>query len=166
MIIGVDVQYGPTAITAALVGFRSWTDASSALELVDAHVPDSAPYVPGAFFERELPYLIAIISRVAEPIEAIIIDGYVWLAPDQPGLGVHVHERFGVPVIGAAKSRFRGATPVPVVRGMSAQPLLITAIGIDPAAAAANIAAMHGPFRIPTLLKRADSLARGHVAPG
>ncbi len=166
MIVCVDVQYGPTAITAALVGFRAWTDASPALELVDSHVPDPAPYVAGAFFERELPYLVAIIGRVSEPIDAIIIDGYVWLAPGRPGLGVHVHERFGVPVIGAAKSRFRGATPVPIIRGMSTQPLLITAIGIDPAAAAAHIAAMHGPFRIPTLLKRADSLARGHVAPG
>ncbi len=165
MFVCVDVQYGATAITAALVGFRAWTDATSALELVDAHVPDPAPYVAGAFFERELPYLVAIVGRVTEPIEAIIIDGFVWLGPDRPGLGVHVHERFAVPVIGAAKSRFRGATPVPVVRGASAQPLLITAIGIDPSVAAVHIAAMHGPFRIPTLIKRADSLARGHTLP-
>lgn len=165
MIVCVDVQYDPTAITAALVGFQVWTDAVAALEIVDAHLPDPAPYVPGAFFERELPYLAALIVRVAEPIEAIIIDGYVWLGPDRPGLGVHVHERFAIPVIGAAKSRFRGATPVPVIRGASLQPLLITAIGIDPAIAAAHIAAMHGPFRIPTLIKRADSLARRHVVP-
>lgn len=162
MIVCVDVQYGATAITAALVGFHAWTDATSAFELVDTHAPDPAPYVPGAFFERELPYVAAIVGRVTLSIEVIVIDGYVWLGPDRPGLGVHVHERCGAPVIGVAKTSFVGATATPVIRGASATPLYVTAIGIEQAVAAAQITAMHGPFRIPTLIKRADSLARGH----
>jgi deoxyribonuclease V len=166
VLVCVDVHYGVAATTAALVGFRAWSDPVPALELVDDHPPDPAPYHPGSFFERELPYLVAIVARVTEPIEAIIVDGYVWLGPERPGLGVHVHERFGVPVIGVAKTTFAGASATPVVRGTSARPLLVTSIGIDPGVAAAHIGAMHGPFRIPTLLKRVDSLARGHVVPG
>ena len=73
-----------------------------------------------------------------------------------------MHERCGAPVIGVAKTSFVGATATPVIRGASATPLYVTAIGIEQAVAAAQITAMHGPFRIPTLIKRADTLARGH----
>jgi deoxyribonuclease V len=51
-----------------------------------------------------------------------------------------------------------------VVRG-GARPLHVTALGLDAADAAARVAAMHGPYRLPTLLKRADQLARGLVQP-
>jgi deoxyribonuclease V len=39
----------------------------------------------------------------------------------------------------------------------------ITAAGCDAELAAENIRAMHGPFRLPTLLKRVDRLCRGIV---
>lgn len=165
MLIAVDVHYGDTAIRAALVGFAAWEDAAAQRELVESHPPDPAPYVPGAFFERELPYVASVIARAVDPIELVVVDGYVWLGPDRKGLGVHVHERFGVPVIGVAKTSFAGADAAEVIRGASANPLHVTAIGIPRDVAAAHIAAMHGPFRIPTLLKRADGLARGHAAP-
>lgn len=47
------------------------------------------------------------------------------------------------------------------MRGTSTSPLFVTAVGIDPQVAADRVRDMHGPFRIPTLVKRADSLARG-----
>jgi deoxyribonuclease V len=50
---------------------------------------------------------------------------------------------------------------IDVVRGASARPLHVSAIGIDPREAAARVRAMHGPYRIPTLIRRADALARG-----
>lgn len=163
MIVCVDVDYGSAAVVAALVGFHAWADEVAALELVDRHDAAPAPYTPGAFFERELPYVAEIVARVTDPIEVIVIDGYVWLGPERRGLGVYVHERCGAPVIGVAKSAFAGASAVPVVRGESARPLFVTAIGIDAALAAEHVRGMHGAFRIPTLIKRADSLARGHV---
>ncbi len=36
----------------------------------------------------------------------------------------------------------------------------LTAAGISPECAAEHVRAMHGPYRIPTLLKRIDSLCR------
>jgi deoxyribonuclease V len=65
-------------------------------------------------------------------------------------------------VIGVAKTRFMRAEPVEtVLRGRSRSPLYVTAVGMDLGEAASHIRAMHGPYRIPTLLKRADQLSRG-----
>jgi deoxyribonuclease V len=171
VIVCVDVDYraaddGTETATAACVGFASWTDASAALELV-APGGVAAAYEPGKFFTRELPHLLAILARVSAPLDAIIVDGYTWLAPDRPGLGARLHEARGAsePVIGVAKTRFHGATAIEIVRGGSANPLFVTAIGVDARLAADHIRDMHGPFRIPTMLKRCDSLARGHAQP-
>ena len=160
MIVALDVQYGVTAVTTAVVGWHAWPDATAALERVERHASPPAPYVPGAFVERELPYLLAALASVTAPIETIVIDGHVWLGVDRKGLGAHLHDRTHLPVIGVAKNAFVGAPSLPVIRGDSARPLHVSAAGVDPAAAAAAIASMHGPYRHPTLLKRADSLAR------
>lgn len=45
-------------------------------------------------------------------------------------------------------------------RGTSRSPLYVTAAGMDATEAARHIAEMHGPHRIPTLLKRIDRLCR------
>jgi deoxyribonuclease V len=65
-------------------------------------------------------------------------------------------------VVGVAKTRFAGAggSAVPICRGGSRSPLYITAAGADAIDAAGWVAAMHGPHRVPTLLKRVDRLAR------
>ena len=161
MICVVDVDYQPAAVTAACVGVSTWTAEAARFETVVRTPGPAAAYTPGQFFERELPYLLGVLRGIGA-VEAIVIDGYVWLAPGRPGLGAHLHAARGEPVIGVAKTSFAGATAFELLRGQSASPLYITAAGIDPAIAAANIASMAGPFRIPTLIKRADSLARGH----
>lgn len=159
MIACVDVDYQDAGVTAAAVGFTAWTDALAAIEVV-VRSPGPAPaYQPGAFFARELPYLTGVLDRLP-PLALILVDAYVTLADDRPGLGAHLHAARGVPVIGVAKTRFAGAAALEVVRA-GTRPLYVTAIGVDPALAAAHIAAMHGEFRIPTLVKRADTLARG-----
>jgi deoxyribonuclease V len=142
------------------VVFTAWEDAAPAAEYTAA-VGSIEPYIPGQFFRRELPCLLAAIAKIAEPIDTLIIDGYVTLAA-QPGLGRHLYDALQqkIPVIGVAKTRFAGAPAVQLFRGRSASPSFITAIGIDPATAANNIRHMHGPHRIPTLLKRVDRLAR------
>jgi deoxyribonuclease V len=123
-----------------------------------------APYRPGAFFERELPALRALFGP-GFSTDMLIIDGYVDLdATGRPGLGAHVHAEFGVPVVGVAKTAFRTAThAVEVHRGDADRPLYVTAAGVDRAAAAAVVAAMAGPFRLPDALRRVDSLARRGV---
>lgn len=160
MIVCLDVDYRATSVVTACVGFHAWTDAVAAREHVVRSDQPAAPYEPGKFFERELPYLRAALAGFAEPIHLAIVDGYVWLDAGRPGLGAHLHAALGIPVVGIAKTHFAGADAIAVTRGESATPLFITAAGIAAETAAAHVVAMHGPFRIPTLIKRADTLAR------
>jgi deoxyribonuclease V len=162
MIGCLDVDYRDEGVTAACVGFAAWTDAIARVEVVVRSPGKPAAYQPGAFYERELPYLLAVLERMP-PLELVIVDAYVWLGPEQPGLGARLHDARGLPVIGVAKTRFAGADAIEVRRGDSERPLMVTAIGIEPTIAAGHVAAMHGEFRIPTLLRRADALARGHA---
>ena len=162
MIAALDVHYDETTskATAAAVVFQSWEDAEPIAQYAaDCDVAED--YVPGEFFRRELPCLLAVLKQVQETLSLIVIDGYVTLG-DNPGLGMRLWEALPLkmPVIGVAKSRFQNAVAIEVTRGESKIPLFVTAIDIDPANAADSIRRMHGPFRIPTLLKRADRLAR------
>lgn len=160
MIVCLDVDYRAASVVTACVGFHAWTDAVAAREHVVRSTEPAAAYEPGRFAGRELPYLRAALAGFAEPIQLAIVDGYVWLDAGRPGLGAHLHAALGVPVVGIAKTHYAGAEAIAVTRGESAAPLYITAAGIAAATAAAHVVAMHGPFRIPTLIKRADTLAR------
>jgi deoxyribonuclease V len=159
----VDVSYQNNEAVAACVLFRSWTDKSSDDEIVE-RIGQIEEYQPGEFYRRELPCLLAVLHKVREPLEVVIVDGYVWLGDEKsPGLGARLYDRLGgtTAVIGVAKSRFDGTTPaVPVLRGRSRKPLYVTATGMDVLEAARHIQEMHGKFRIPTLLKHADQLSR------
>ena len=169
MLIAVDVQYAELAVVTAAVGFIDWSDSSSTLECVCRAAVMPEPYEPGAFYKRELPFLLEAVTRVerCHPIEAVVIDGHVWLREGQPGLGARLHEVLGArkAVIGVAKAAFGGGSAVPVLRGDSSRPLLVTAAGMNEHRAAELVRGMHGPHRLPTLLKRADQLARGHATP-
>lgn len=172
MIVALDVDYRPDGASAAAVVFRDWNADRPEHHRV-VLVPDVADYEPGNFFRRELPCLLRVLAELAPmtttaPLaprldaRCLIIDGYVDLAPGRAGLGRHLFEAFGgaVPVIGVAKTRFRDAPAAEVHRGSGSRPLYITAVGMDLAEAASNITKMHGDFRLPTLLKRVDTIAR------
>lgn len=157
----VDVHYPPEGgATAALVVANSPTYAPVTEEHVITQA-DALPYRPGAFFERELPPLRAVL-REARDLDLLIVDGYVTLDPDgRPGLGHHVAEAVGIPVIGVAKTAFRPAThALEVYRSSSRRPLYVTASGLAPTDAADLVRAMAGPHRMPDALKRVDAISR------
>lgn len=163
MLACVDVHYEAASAVAACVLFEHWTAATACAELVQP-ICTIADYEPGQFYKRELPCLLAVLARVSDPLETIVIDGYVWLTDEpQPGLGAHLYHALNdqVPVIGAAKSRYPSAnTAREVRRGDSQRPLFVTAAGLEVAVAAQKLAQMHGPYRLPTLLKAVDRLCR------
>ena len=160
----LDVQYTGDEARAAVIVAARWTDKAPIEEHVTL-VQDVKPYQPGAFFERELPCLLAVLALVQAEVRAIVIDGYVELDEHgKPGLGGHLHAHYNgaIPVVGVAKTAFRGsAFATPVLRGTSRHPLFVTSRGIDVARAADLVKRMHGAHRIPTLLQRTDHLARG-----
>lgn len=148
---------------AAGLWFSDWPDSASVVERV-LPVERVEPYQPGQFYRRELPSLLAVLA-LGPAAEIVLVDGYVWLEDEShPGLGAHLHRALNekVSVIGVAKTRYPGVKRfVEIRRGGSQNPFYITAAGIDLATAANHISRMHGPHRIPTLLKRVDRLCRG-----
>lgn len=168
MLLALDVQYAELAVVTAVVGFGDWSDRTSTLEYVRRAAVAPEPYQPGAFYKRELPFLLEVVTLVqrCHPVEAVVIDAHVWLRAGQPGLGARLHEALRrTAVIGVAKAAFAQGCAVPLLRGGSGRPLYISAAGVNAHEAAEFIRAMYGPHRLPTLLKLADRLARGHVAP-
>ena len=163
MILATDVAYDEEAGTALAAGvaFVGWGAPRAAVERT-VRVQGIQPYEPGAFYKRELPCLRALLAA-AGPVDVVVVDGYVDLGPDHHGLGWHLYEALEhrVPVVGIAKTRFAGATPIEVLRGSSKNPLFVTAVGLDAAEVAEAVRTMHGPHRLPTLLQRVDALSRG-----
>ncbi|MEM7801557.1 MAG: endonuclease V [Chloroflexota bacterium] len=167
MILATDVHYKDGRAAAAALLFKNWDDPSPASTMIK-EIASVAPYVPGQFYKRELPCIQALLLDVTERLETIIIDGYVTLGEmRKPGLGQVLYSALDqtVPVIGVAKKRFKG-TPLEcaLLRGASQTPLFVTAAGLSLANAKINISAMHGPYRIPTLLKQVDQLCRSGIA--
>lgn len=168
MILATDVHYEDPAAEVAGLLFQDWPDAR-ALSQHRLRIPEVAAYEPGAFYKRELPCLLALIETLPERPDCIVIDGHVQLGADRrPGLGWHLWEALQrqVAVIGVAKTAFHETPDEACLRrGVSAtRPLYISSVGLPLPEARAAIARMHGPHRLPTLLKAVDSLCRGHIA--
>jgi len=166
----LDVAYAAEAAGVACVLAANWTAPAPAAEFSKRVACTPARYEPGCFYKRELPLLQTLIADLELRPAVLVIDGYVWLGADnKPGLGAHLFESVGraIPVVGVAKTAYRDDTwSVPVLRGKSRHPLLVTAAGMDQARAASLVLAMHGNYRMPTLLQRADHLARAAAGRG
>ena len=54
------------------------------------HIDKVAPYEPGAFYKRELPCLMRLLDEVDRALEAVVVDGYVTLGPDQRYAGARL----------------------------------------------------------------------------
>ncbi len=165
MHLALDVYYGPTSARGAAIGFESATDETPTFRVVEDFAGAPGEYEPGHFKKRELPYLLKLVessrAHTAE-LTSILVDGYVFLDAGHPGLGAHLYDALDrmVPVIGVAKTRYRGAAAIELLRGASKSPLLITAAGMEPAEAAAFVASLHGEHRIPTMLRLVDRASR------
>jgi deoxyribonuclease V len=167
MIACIDVDYDEdpagTTATAACVVIPGWTAAKPTAEHV-RKLDGIAQYVPGQFYKRELPCVLAVLELVEEQLQLIVVDGYVVLdASGTLGMGGHLYEALGrrIPIIGVAKNRFHAnAAAIEVHRGGSKRPLFVTALGIETQAAANDVQRMHGEHRLPTILKRVDRLCR------
>jgi deoxyribonuclease V len=164
LIAALDAAYSDTGASAACVVFEGWAAEHAASEHVIRQAT-AAAYEPGAFYKRELPLLLEALRASGVSHDVIVIDGYVWLdAARTPGLGAHLHAALNgaSAVVGVAKTAFADADAwaTKVVRGSATRPLYVTAIGVADADAASNVQRMHGLYRIPTLIGRADRLAR------
>ncbi|MFE6507831.1 endonuclease V [Nocardioides sp. NPDC057767] len=158
-----DVYYPPDGgATAALIVSTEPNFASITLRRT-ANLPIVADYLPGRFYQRELPAIEVVLENI-EPLDLLIVDGYVDLDPNgRAGLGRHVWDAgLAAAVVGVAKTAFRSAThAIPVTRGEATKPLYITAAGMPTPEAADLIRNMAGTARLPDALRLVDRISRG-----
>lgn len=161
MILCIDVQYSGNKAFVAGLTFDRWE-----AELHEAsyftEVTDVGEYESGNFYKRELPCILSLLKEHQLSTDVIVVDGYVTLENNKPGLGKHLYDALHnkVEVIGVAKNPFNNVCEnTQILRGISKKPLYITTTGnLDNAKQ--SICKMHGENRIPTLLKLVDLLCR------
>lgn len=169
MILAFDTYYNHHTAKTVCLSFKDW-QTDSDFKAYSAITTGVEQYLPGQFYKRELPCILSLLHHfdVAD-IEYIIVDGYVYLDDSfKPGLGAHLYDALHkqVPIIGVAKTNFAtiDINKNCLLRGKSAKPLFITATGVDLAKATMLIKSMAGENRIPTLLKKLDTLTKEYTA--
>jgi len=164
MILAIDVYYDEDSAKVAGVLF-DWSD-TAPQSTVTTIVQDVAPYQSGQFYKRELPCILKLLEQVdLSLLDGILVDSHVYVSNEKAyGLGGHLWDALdgAVSVIGVAKRGFHATEKVsiPITRGQSANPLFVSAVGMEAEEAARLVEAMHGSYRIPDLLKAVDQLSR------
>ncbi len=167
MLLAFDTHYFDDKAKTVCLAFSDWAATESTM-MYSEILENIEPYTSGAFYKRELPCILSLLRTIdCTTVTTIVIDGFVFLDDAQKlGLGGHLYEALGrkFPVIGVAKTNFATIEQhkKALLRGDSTKPLFITAIGIHLEQATQHIAAMHGAFRIPTLLKVLDGQTKEH----
>jgi len=161
MIIAIDVHYRAGIAKTVSIEFDSWV-ATEPSQTHILEIPETAEYVSGQFYKRELPCILAVLKLSdLSKVDLIIVDGYVFLDDEgKRGLGAYLFDALDgeIPIIGVAKRSFHTIDKwvIPIKRGESKNPLFITCQGADLLEMAENIKNMDGDFRMPTLLKILD----------
>ncbi|MFK7889048.1 MAG: endonuclease V [Gammaproteobacteria bacterium] len=162
MILAVDVQYCANMGFAGGVLFEKWTSQVAQGEVSCGPI-EVADYTPGEFYVRELPCILALLKEHELQPHTIVIDGHVYLdGVEEPGLGKRLHDALGgeVWIVGVAKKPFvRTPDNCRVYRGESGNPLYVTSTQ-DLDVAKSQVESMHGKYRLPEMIKRADQWCR------
>lgn len=165
MILAFDTYYFDSKAKTICLEFEQWKESEN-FKVHTEIIENVEEYIPGEFYRRELPCIISLLNQIdLKNIEAIIVDGFVYLDDDKKyGLGGYLYEKLNkqIPIIGVAKTNFASIEKdkKALLRGDSIKPLFITAIGIDLEEAFQKVQSMAGEFRIPTLLKELDRLTK------
>lgn len=165
MILAFDTYYFDNKAKTVCISFDNWSneeDYKVETEIID----QIEEYQSGEFYKRELPCILSLLNKIElQNIKTIIIDGFVFLDDNNKlGLGGHLYQKLKgqIPVIGVAKTNFATLekNKRQLIRGKSIKPLYITSIGIDLDETTKLIKNMNGQNRIPTLLKKLDTLTK------
>ena len=141
--------------------------------------PLTFPYVPGLLSFREAPAMLAALSEVRTPVDALLCDGHGLAHPRRFGLACHLGVLTGIPAVGCAKSilvgehseigpargskvplEHRGERVGTVLRTRDRVRPVFVSIGhrVDLTAAETLILACAIGFRLPEPIRRADWL--------
>lgn len=164
MILAFDTYYYDNKAKTVCILFDNWSGENYKFET--EIIEQNEEYKPGEFYKRELPCILSLLKKIKiDNIDLIIVDGYVYLDDNlKLGLGGHLYKNLegNIPIIGVAKTNFKTLKEAKkeIIRGNSEKPLYITSIGIELNEATKLIKNMSGQYRMPTLLKKLDSLTK------
>ncbi|MCK9217947.1 MAG: endonuclease V [Firmicutes bacterium] len=166
MLLALDVYYRKTYAVAVGVIFDWFDDKSQ--KIIIEYIDEVDEYIPGEFYKRELPCIMRVIKQVnIGELEAIIVDGHIYVEKDTYGLGGKLYEQLNqqLPIVGVAKNSFlkNKDTVKEIYRGVSKKPLYVSTVGIDSNTICEKIAKMKGNYRIPILLKELDSITKQSI---
>lgn len=107
-VAGVDVFFDEAETTArAAVAVLSFPDLKPVEDGI-AERPVTFPYIPGLFSFREIPPILAALSRLRTFPDLLFCDGQGLAHPRRFGLACHLGVVTGLPSIGVAKTLFVG----------------------------------------------------------
>ncbi|MBB4805394.1 exodeoxyribonuclease-5/deoxyribonuclease V [Chryseobacterium defluvii] len=165
MIYAFDTYYYEDYANTICIAFEDWNSEKES-DIFREETSITSNYESGAFYKRELPCILSLLKKIElKEGDIIIVDGYVTLNEEgKIGLGGYLFDALEQKflVIGIAKNEFTSPDPLRriIYRGESKTPLFLTAKGADVDILVSKIEQMHGPYRIPTLLKKLDQLTR------
>lgn len=125
LVAGVDVAYvsGKNRAFPAAV-LLSWPG----LEVREEQVLEltvSFPYLPGYLSFREVPLLVAVLSRLSRTPDLVFVDGQGRAHPRRCGLAVHLGVELGLPTVGCAKKPLVGDFEPPGPEVGARSPILL-----------------------------------------
>lgn len=165
MIYAFDTYYYENYAYTVCLAFKDWEDDMETAAYSEK-TPITSDYESGAFYKRELPCILSLLSKIdLKNGDILLVDGYVTLDNEgKIGLGGYLYEKLEekYPVVGIAKNEFSAPDSQrrTIYRGESKTPLFLTSKGVDVDFLKNKIKKMHGLYRIPTLLKKLDQLTR------
>ena len=165
MILAFDTYYFDGKAKTVCLEFTEWNQSEN-IKVHTEIIDNVEEYIPGEFYKRELPCILSLLNKIdLTNLEVIIVDGFVYLDDEKKyGLGGHLYEKLNkkTPIIGVAKTNFASIEKdkKSLIRGESAKPLYVTAIGIELEEAFKKVESMAGEFRMPTLLREMDRLTK------
>lgn len=109
---GFDAAYGDRSVYGALAVLEP--DGLETVETVTAPALLELPYIPGLLAYRELPAADAVLERVEERPDVLLVDGGGRIHPRGFGSASHIGVRHGIATVGVTKSLLLGEVEGPV----------------------------------------------------
>ena len=141
-VAGVDVGFPGGGSTARAAIAALAFPGLDPVEQVVAQCPVGFPYVPGLLSFRELPVVLAALSKLAVLPDVLLVDGQGRAHPRRFGIACHLGVLTGLPTVGVAKTRLvgehgrvpdrRGAWVALHHRGEVVGAVLRTRVGVKP----------------------------------